>query len=439
MEIYVGLSAFLVGLGVGWIVASRAANRRIHESEGRAAAVEGQFLQLSQAHETLKQERDTREEEVRRLTAEKSALASQRDELEKMQSQLKEQFELLSRRLLEETSRKFQAENHTKLEEVVAPLQRAITDFRLKVEQVHTQQTDYHGQLKNELANLRMANARITDEAENLVKALKGDTQTQGVWGEMILENILQRSGLQRGVEYDVQVASTSGSDEDGDRRRIRPDIVVYYPEQKGCLIIDSKVSLTAYERYCSAADEAEREEAAKAHLRSIRTHVQTLAAKNYQNLHGLQSPDFILMFIPIEPALGLAQRLDAGLYEWAFDKNIVLITPSTLLTTLRLVRFLWMQQRQNANALEIAERGGRLIDKFLTVYDELQNLDAAIAKSAHQSRKVLDLVQHGRGSLVRQVEMLRDLGAKASKPRPQLPGEDEEETLPFSNPETAP
>jgi DNA recombination protein RmuC len=353
--------------------------------------------------------------------------ASQESQREEIQKQMQERFELLSRRLLEETSHKFQTENRNRLEEVLNPLQISLKDFRAKVEQSQKEQTDYHGQLKNELQSLREANRKVTEEAENLVRALKGDSKTQGTWGEMILETLLEKSGLTRGEEYETQVSALDTREEEGAGVRLRPDVVIYYPRQKGGLVIDSKVSLTAYERYCNAENEKERETAAKDHLNSLRNHIRGLAAKNYHDLPGLTSPDFVLLFIPVEPALALAQRLDATLYEDAFSKNIVLITPSTLLATLKLVRHLWNQERQNVNALAIAERGGRLYDKFATLYEEIESLGMQMDRSTNQLQKIRGLLRDGSGNLLGQVDKLRKLGAKASKTLPESPESTEE------------
>ncbi|MFV0415306.1 MAG: DNA recombination protein RmuC [Chthoniobacterales bacterium] len=407
-------------------------NQKLQEAVRKLARFEGseqlQNTLLGEQENTITELRDLLANSEKQLATKESEhksleqrLREKQKEIEDMYESMKQNFELLSRKILDDTSKKFTEQNSTRIQEIVTPLQRSIQDFRGKVEESQKDQASYHGQLKSELQHLREANKRITSEAENLVHALKGDSKSQGVWGEMILETLLEKSGLTKGIEYDTQV---SVSDQrEGGGQRLRPDVLVWYPQQKGCLVIDSKVSLTAYERYCSAETPEEKQRALSEHITSLRTHIRGLSKKNYQNLKGFNSPDFVLLFIPIEPALGVAQGHDTKLYDDAFAANIVLITPSTLLATLRLIRHLWIQERQNENALKIAERGGKLYDKFVTLFEEIEKLSQQIDKSADACRNVKNLIRDGHGNLYGQMEKIRSLGAKAQKALP--PGED--------------
>jgi len=433
MEIILAVTGLLVGaLAAWWWQHLRLRERlaALATTREEAATLRGRLDELLASRDTLTSQCEALRQELQSATAAKAGLETRAAELDrqlagqlaettKLQEEMRQRFELLARKLLDETSQKFHQHNATRMEEIVGPLQRSLVDFKGKVEQAQKEQTDYHGQLKNELSHLREANLKITGEAENLIRALKGDSKTQGAWGEMILETLLEKSGLTKGVEYDVQVSFTDERETERAGQRLRPDVVVYYPEQKGCLVIDAKVSLTAYEKYCSSENEEDRKQAARDHLLSMRSHIKGLAGRAYHQLKGFNSPDFVLLFIPIEPALGLAQQQDATLYEDAFSRNIVLITPSTLLATLKLVRHLWTQERQNKNALEIADRGGKLYDKFVTLFEEVETLSQQITRTATSCDKVKNLIRDGNGNLLGQVEKLRNLGAKASKSLP--------------------
>lgn len=250
----------------------------------------------------------------------------------------------------------------------------------------------------------------MAEEAKDLTRALKGDSKTQGSWGEVILQRILEKSGLTKGREYEIQENHRS---EDG--RNLYPDVVVYLPDEKR-LVIDSKVSLKAYEKFSSAEDEDERKQALKQHVSSLRSHVKGLSSKNYEQLYGGNSPDFVLMFVPIESAFGVALQHDSSLYYDAFDKNIVIVSPSTLLATLATIDSVWKQEYQNKNAQEIAYRGGQLYDKFVNFAESLKGIGKRIRQTQEEYDSAMGQLSTGRGNLIRQVEMIRELGADNSK-----------------------
>ena len=329
--------------------------------------------------------------------------------------EFREQFQNLASEMLHSTSRKFTEQNKNQIESVLSPLKESVQEFKKRIETTHTEQTKTRGELINELKNLRQLNSQLSADANNLITALKGDNKAQGTWGEMILDSILTKSGLTKGIEYQTEDSYTNSKT----GKRLRPDVIIRYPEDQGCLIIDSKVSLTAYEAYCSAEDEPSRQVALKEHLHSIRTHIKILSAKDYQHIPDFKSPDFILMFIPIEPAFSVAIQSDHKLYEFAFEKHIILITPSTLLATLRLVKNIWNQDRQNKYALEIADRGGRLYDKFVDFYETLEDVGKHISRTQIAYADATKKLRDGRGSLTGQVEKLKQLGVKASKALP--------------------
>lgn len=368
----------------------------------------------------LKQER----EKTEKLTSENSSLKSdysnlqeklneQKAEIEELQQKFVKEFENLANKIFEEKSAKFTEQNKEKISEILNPLKEKISEFEKKVEESSKESIKGHSSLKEQLEMLRQMNQQITQEAKNLTEALKGQSKTQGNWGEFILESILEKSGLVKGREYFVQESLVTDAG-----KRFQPDVIINLPENKS-IIIDSKVSLVAYERYISAEDENEKTKALRDHIISIRSHLKNLSSKNYHTLYQLNSLDFVLMFMPIEPAFALAVQQDAGLFNEAFEMNIVIVSPSTLLATLRTIASIWRQENQNRNALEIAKQAGALYDKFVNFYNDLvdvgKKLDAAKDSYEEAMRKIHD----GRGNLIAGVEKMKQLGAKASKSLP--------------------
>lgn len=322
-------------------------------------------------------------------------------------------FEALAARILDEKTAKFTETNRTRLDELLGPFRERLKEFQKKVEDTHLTDVAERGSLKAQLETLRQLNQQIGEDARNLTRALKGESKTQGTWGEMILERTLELSGLVRGREYDVQVSSAS---EEGER--LQPDVVVHLPDDRH-LVVDSKVSLKAFERYASAEAAEEREAALAAHLLSMKAHIRSLSEKNYPKNLGPTALDFTLMFIPVEPAFLAAVQADASLYDTAWRQKVVLVGPTTLLATLRVVESIWRLDRQNRNAMKIAEQGGRLYDAFVLFMKDLEKATRSIQDAGSALDSAVHRAHTGRGNLVRGFEQLKQLGAKTSRELP--------------------
>ncbi len=337
-------------------------------------------------------------------------LTEQKKEIESMHEKLQIQFKNLANEILDEKTKKFTDQNKTNLSDILNPLKEKIAEFEKKVEQTNNESIARNSALKEQIVSLKELNIQITKEAENLTKALKGESKTQGNWGEFMLETILEKSGLVKGEQYQMQVSKTAD-----DGRRLQPDVIINLPEDKH-IIIDSKVSLNAYERYVSSEDDAERIVEIKNHLLSIRSHIKGLSEKNYQSLYELGSLDFVLLFMPIEPAFSLAVQNDAQLFTDAYDKNIVIVSPSTLIATLRTIASIWRQENQNRNALEIARQGGQLYDKFTAFCEDLIKIGENLNTTKKNYDQAMNKLSAGKGNLVSRADKLRELGAKTSK-----------------------
>lgn len=351
----------------------------------------------------------------------KQQLSTQKEELTALQEKFKADFEVLANRLLEDKSKKFTELNREKLGELLNPLNEKIRDFQTKVENVNNQDIERNSALLKQLEYLHKLNQEMSEEARNLTKALKGDAKAQGNWGEMLLEKVLEMSGLRKGVEYTVQESTTN---EDG--RRLLTDVIIQLPENK-ILIIDSKVSLLAYERYVAAETDAERQSALKQHIASVKAHIKSLGSKNYQQQYAGKSPDFVLLFIPIEPAFSLAMMHEERLFNEAFDNNIVIVTNSTLLATLRTVASIWKQENQNRNAIEIAKSAGDMYDKFVGFVSDLEDVGKKIEGTQKSYNAALGKLS-GHGGLVSRAQKLKKMGANATKSIPEHLISDEEE-----------
>ena len=322
-------------------------------------------------------------------------------------------FEALAGRILEEKTTKFTATNHSKLAELLEPLRERLKEFQKKIEDTHLSDVRERGSLKEQLNYLKELNQRISQDAQNLTTALKGETKTQGTWGEFILERALEDSGLIKGREYDVQ---DSRQNEAGERQQ--PDVVIRLPEDRR-IVIDSKVSLLAFERHASAATDEDRAAALRDHLLSVRTHIRTLSEKNYPALYGFGSLDFTLLFIPVEPAFLLAVQADPDLYGMAWKKNIVLVSPTTLLATLRVVDSVWRLERQNRNVMKIAEQAGRMHDAFVAFVGDLEKVSRNMQTAGKSLDDAIRKLHTGRGNLVKRALDIQVLGAKAGKELP--------------------
>ncbi len=338
----------------------------------------------------------------------------QKNEVAELQQKFTKEFENLANKILEEKSLKFTEQNKVNIASILSPLQEKIMHFEKKVDDTHKQSIDYHAALREQIRGLSDINAQMSKETINLTKALKGDSKVQGNWGELILERVLIKSGLEKGREYEVQQSFTT---ETGSK--LLPDIVINLPDGKK-MIVDSKVSLTAYERFSNEEDDQEQANFLKMHVQSIRRHIDQLASKNYHDLYKLESPDFVLLFIPIEIAFALALKEDSNLYSSAFEKNIIIVTPTTLLATLRTIDSMWTNQKQQENAMEIARQAGALYDKFEGFVTDLTRLGKRIDDSKSDYDSAMNKLYEGKGNLIVSVEKLRKMGAKAKKELPE-------------------
>ena len=331
------------------------------------------------------------------------------EELKQMKNILSLEFKNLANEIFEEKSKKFSSNNKENISTILDPLKERIQNFENKVEKSNQINSEWNGRLQEQIKSLKELNLQMSKEAENLTHALKGDSKTQGNWGELQVENILKKVGLKEGIGYDKEKNFKNEDDENQ-----RPDYIVNLPDGKN-IIIDSKVSLTAYANYFNTENSDEKKNFLKDHVKSINNHVKSLSEKNYQNLE-LNQPDYILMFIANEPALGLALIEDSQIYDKALENNIIIVSTSTLLATLSTVAFMWKQDNQNKHALEIARQAGALYDKFCSFSDELikvgSNIDSTKKTYSDAMKKLVD----GKDNLVRKSERLRELGAKASK-----------------------
>lgn len=373
---------------------------------------------------SLQTELKSEREKSEKLTSDNSSLKSdysnlqiklseQKDEIEKLQEKFTKEFENLANKIFEEKGNKFTEQNKEKLSEILNPLREKISEFERKVEETSKESIKGNASLREQLQMLKEMNQKITQEATNLTNALKGQSKTQGNWGEFILESILEKSGLVKGREYVVQESLTSESG-----KRFQPDVIINLPENKS-IIIDSKVSLVGYEKFISSDDEREKQLALREHINSIRSHIKSLSGKNYQNLYQLDSLDFVLMFMPIEPAFAYAVQNDASLFSDAFEQNIVIVSPSTLLATLRTISSIWRQENQNRNAIEIAKQSGDMLDKFTAFVDDLLSVGKGLISAKDNYDKAMNKLVDGRGNLVNRAEKIKQLGAKASKTLP--------------------
>ena len=337
----------------------------------------------------------------------------QKEDVEKLQEKFNKEFENLANKILDEKSNKFTEQNKENMKNILSPLQEKIQLFEKKVDDTHKESIDYHAALRQQILGLRDMNIQMSKETLNLTKALKGDSKMQGNWGELILERVLEKSGLEKDREYFVQQSHTNA-----EGNRVFPDVVINLPDGKK-MIVDSKVSLTAYEKFINEEDEILKNGFLKEHVSSIKRHVAQLGDKNYQDLYQMESPDFVLLFIPMEPAFALALNEDTNLYNKAFEKNIVIVTPSTLLATLRTIDSMWANQKQQENAFEIARQAGALYDKFEGFVADLIKIGKKIDESKVEYQGAMNKLVDGKGNLITSVEKLKKMGAKAKKALP--------------------
>ncbi|MBX9851963.1 MAG: DNA recombination protein RmuC [Cytophagaceae bacterium] len=337
-------------------------------------------------------------------------LNRQKEEMENLQKKFTLEFENIANKILDEKTKKFTETNKTNLDIILNPLNEKIKDFGEKVEKIYKSESEERITLKTEIKHLVELNKQISEEANNLASALKGDNKMQGNWGEYILEQILERSGLVKGREYDIQVTS---SNEDGDT--IKPDVIVNLPDNKH-VIVDSKVSLVAYEAFISAANEEDKLRFQKEHVLSVKNHIKTLSEKNYHTSRDFNTPEFILLFIPIESSFSMAIQASEDLFNFAWEKRIVIVSPSTLFATLRTIASIWKQEKQNQHAFEIARQSGNLYDKFVAFVEDLQKIGVSINNSQKLYDEAFNKLKDGKGNLIKRADDIKKLGAKASK-----------------------
>ena len=389
--------------------------------EGRRARI----TQLEQERQSQQQRLDElarelhdaqvglREQEVT-LDKERRATSEKLELLERNRDALKQEFENLANKIFEQKSERFSQQTRTSLDTLLNPFRDQLQDFRKRVEDVYTTETRDRQALRSEIKSLQDLNRQITEEASNLTKALKGDKKIQGNWGELILERVLEKSGLRKGVEYETQ-----GSYRDGDNQLLRPDVVVYLPDSRN-LIIDSKVSLLAYQQWVTEEDEAARESALKQHVEAVRNHIRTLSEKDYSQLHGLHSPDFVLLFMPIEPAFVAAFQQDENLFAEAFERKIIVVTPTTMLATLRTIENIWRYERQSQNARRIADRAGAVYDKLRVFVEAMERLGGQLHTAQGTYDSAMNTLTRGRGNLISQANRFVELGVRVKKELPK-------------------
>ena len=401
------LSGLPFGLCIGLLVYVFNLRSALARSEQQAQAE-------STLSVSLRTERDQALQKAIRLEAELDSERKQGlgriESLNEAKEALTSQFKNLANEILEDKSKRFTEQNAASLDALLKPLQTKLTEFKEQVSNSYGNEARERFALKSEIERLANLNLRMSDETRSLTQALKGDSKVQGNWGELVLESILESSGLRKGEEYLVQDSHTQT-----DGSRLQPDVVVKLPEGRS-LVVDSKVSITAYARHAETTDPIVAEQELAAHIQSLRQHIQGLSGKNYSSLYGVGSVDFVLMFVPIEPAFLLALKTAPNLYQEALAKNIVLVCPSTLMATLRTVAHLWRQDHQNRNALEIAKQCGTLYDKFVGFVEDLEKIGQRLDQAQTSYHDAFNKLKSGKGNLIRTAEKVRELGVKPSK-----------------------
>ena len=430
------LIALFLGIYLGKIVSSgKFESEKVSLNEKLNAA----NIQFQLQREQFQNDKNSFEKQLHLINAEKENIRNEKDslaiqlskkevdfenlwerhkeqklEITELQQKFTKEFENLANKILEEKSAKFTEQNSVNMKNILLPLQDKIQGFEQKVEQTHKESIDYHAALRQQILGLSEMNVQMSKETLNLTKALKGDSKMQGNWGELVLERVLEKSGLEKGREYEVQQSFTNA-----EGNRVFPDVVINLPDGKK-MIVDSKVSLTAYEKWVNEEDEILKNEFLREHVNSLKRHVEQLGSKNYHDLYQIESPDFVLLFIPIEPAFAIALNEDSELYNKAFSRNIVIVTPTTLLATLRTIDSMWANQKQQENAFEIARQAGALYDKFEGFVSDLLRIGNKIKDTKTEYESAMNKLVDGRGNLISSVEKLRKMGAKAKKTLPE-------------------
>ena len=434
------IAVFILALVIGFFIGKMLSKAESQsQKSGLEERVNGLLAQIEQLKNQFQQEKIQFEKAIAQLSLDKESVQKEKEafaihlakkendfdnllernkeqkhEVEQLQEKFTKEFENLANKILEEKTNKFTEQNKENMKNILNPLQEKIQLFEKKVDDTHKESIDYHAALRQQILGLRDMNEKMSKETVNLTKALKGDSKMQGNWGELVLERVLEKSGLEKGREYEVQQSFTN---EEGSR--ILPDVIINLPDGKK-MVVDSKVSLTAYERFVNEENDDAKASFLKEHVNSVKRHVDQLSDKNYQDIYEMESPDFVLLFIPIEPAFALALNEDNTLYNKAFEKNIVIVTPSTLLATLRTIDSMWTNQKQQENAIEIARQAGALYDKFEGFVGDLVKIGKKMDEAKVEYGSAMNKLVEGKGNLVTSVEKLKKMGAKAKKALPE-------------------
>jgi len=438
MQVSVDNLVFLLaGLVIGGLLAYLFIRSLLSRAEGFASGMQSEL-------DNLRNDKVQREAELSRLSHEKVSLETRLEAdrvrheeqlqlLRQARESLTQEFENLANRIFDAKQEKFSEQSKQALNTSIDPLRKEIHDFRKKVEDAYDKENAERNKLVGQIVELQKQAQRVGEDAVMLANALKGDSKFQGNWGEVVLERILEQSGLTKGREYDTQVAL---KDDEGNRRN--PDVIVHLPDQRD-IVIDAKVSLTDYERYCRAEEPDEKQRFLKQHINSIRAHITGLSRKSYEQLEGVNSLDFVLIFVPVEAAFMLALEQDHSLFRDAYDKGIILVSPSTLLATLRTIHNIWRYEDQNRNAQKIAAEAGKLYDQLVLVVESLDDVGKHLNKSQEAWQMTRKRLVDGRGNLVKKFEDIRKLGARTSRQLPDKLVEeaDDQEELPQINHQT--
>lgn len=402
----------IVAFTIGFLIAKNSFNNVTLslKEENQRILLDISELKKEKEHYLILYTQKNTENESLKLQAE-----AKKVEIEEIQEKFRNEFEVLAQKIFEDKSTKFTDQNKINIQNLLTPLQEKIKTFEQKVEISHQNSIDYHAELRGQINSLKDLNTQMSKETLNLTKALKGESKTQGDWGETQLELLLEKANLTKGIHY-----KTQGGYRDESGKLKKPDFIINLPENKH-LIIDSKVSLTAYESYYNSENELHKTDSLKNHIASIRKHIKELGEKRYTDLYEINTPDYVLMFVPIEAALMLALNEQNNLYLEALDKNVVLVSTSTLLATLSTVSSIWRQEDQKRNVLEIATRAGALYDKFEGFVQDLLSVGKSINSSKENYDAAMNKLVDGNGNLIRSVESIKKLGAKAKKSLPQI------------------
>ncbi len=395
--LYVAVGVLFGAIGV-WIAIVGSLKNKLLEESGRSAALQSQNAVLQE-----------RIEGINEKNREKFEL------LEQSKEQMRLEFQELAQKILESNSQKFSLQNQENISKMIEPMKEQFREFKKQIDDVYIKEAKDRSMLQAEIKSIKEINHQMSKDAKNLTKALKGESKKQGVWGEMVLESVLENSGLRLGHEYEREVSL----EHESDAVRYRPDVVVHLPDSRD-IIIDAKTSLTAYERYSSAESDEQKELFAIEHLSSMKKHIKELSEKDYTNLKGIKTLDFIFMFIPIESALLMAMEYDGSLFDHAFKRNVILVGPTTLMVSLRAVENSWKYERQQRNAQEIAKRAGLLFDKFAGFIESVEKLGNQITTVQKTYDETFSKLHSGSGSITSQFQKLQKLGAANSKNLPQ-------------------